>query len=82
MDIKDNSTPNIENKPIHIKELEAELLKLRIENAYLKELRKLRLEEKALLKKTARIIQSLRDPFKSNDILAVIGFPKSTYMYW
>ena len=34
-----------------IKELEDELLKLRIENAYLKELRRLRLEEEALLKK-------------------------------
>ena len=35
----------------HVKELENELLKLRIENAYLKELRRLRLEEEALLKK-------------------------------
>ena len=34
-----------------VKELEDELLKLRIENAYLKELRRLRLEEEALLKK-------------------------------
>ena len=33
-----------------IKQLEEELLKLRIENAYLKELRRLRLEEEALLK--------------------------------
>ena len=35
----------------HTKQLEEELLKLRIENAYLKELRRLRLEEEALLKK-------------------------------
>lgn len=35
----------------HVKELEDENLKLRIENAYLKELRRLRLEEEALLKK-------------------------------
>lgn len=35
----------------HIKQLEDELLKLRIENAYLKEVRRLRLEEEALLKK-------------------------------
>ena len=34
----------------HVKELEDELLKLRIENAYLKELRRLRLEEETLLK--------------------------------
>lgn len=47
---------SIENTSIdasaeHIKQLEDELLKLRIENAYLKELRRLRLEEEALLKK-------------------------------
>ena len=35
----------------YVKQLEEELLKLRIENAYLKELRRLRLEEEALLKK-------------------------------
>lgn len=35
----------------HVKQLEGELLKLRIENAYLKELRRLRLEEETLLKK-------------------------------
>lgn len=34
-----------------IKQLEDELLKLKIENAYLKELRRLRLEEEALLRK-------------------------------
>ena len=34
-----------------VKLLEDEVLKLRIENAYLKELRRLRLEEEALLKK-------------------------------
>ena len=35
----------------HVKELEDELLKLKIENAFLKELRRLRLEEETLLKK-------------------------------
>ena len=45
-----------EEKPVdtsaeRVKELENELLRLRIENAYLKELRRLRLEEEALLKK-------------------------------
>ena len=56
--IKDDKKPhkNVEEKPVdtsaeHIKELEDENLKLRIENAYLKELRRLRLEEEALLKK-------------------------------
>lgn len=47
---------NTQNKPVeessvdtsaeHVKELEDELLKLRIENAFLKELRRLRLEDK------------------------------------
>ena len=41
----------IETSEEHVKQLEDELLKLRIENAYLKELRRLRLEEEALLKK-------------------------------
>ena len=58
MDIKELKKPSkpIEERAVdtsaeHIRELEDELLKLRIENAYLKELRRLRLEEEALLKK-------------------------------
>lgn len=45
-----DSTP-VDTSAEHVKELEDELLKLRIENSYLKELRRLRLEEEALLKK-------------------------------
>ena len=54
---KNNSYPvNTDNPDVtadkeHIKQLEDELLRLRIENAYLKELRRLRLEEEALRKK-------------------------------
>ena len=58
LDIREFKKPSQsdEEKPIdtsaeHVKELEDELLKLRIENAYLKELGRLRLEEEALLKK-------------------------------
>ena len=58
LDIKEFKKPSkhIEEKSVdtsaeHVKELEDENLKLRIENAYLKELRRLRLEEEALLKK-------------------------------
>ncbi len=29
-----------------------------------------------------RIVHSLRGQFKLKDILAVVGFPKATYMYW
>lgn len=54
--------PKTDNKPItqensvvdtsaeHVKELEDELLKLRIENAFLKELRRLRLEDEAKMR--------------------------------
>ena len=48
---KSNEEKSVDSSAEHIKKLEDELLKLRIENAYLKELRRLRLEEEALLKK-------------------------------
>ena len=58
LDIRESekSSRTIEERSIdtsaeHVKKLEDELLKLRIENAYLKELRRLRLEEETLLKK-------------------------------
>ena len=44
------ATP-VDTSAEHVRQLEDELLKLRIENAYLKELMRLRLEEEALLKK-------------------------------
>ena len=50
LDAKINKT-TVDTSTERIKQLEDELLKLRIENAYLKELRRLRLEEEALLKK-------------------------------
>jgi len=43
-------TKTVDTSAEHVKKLEDEVLKLRIKNAYLKELRKLRLEEEALLK--------------------------------
>ena len=43
------ATP-VDTSAEHVRQLEDELLKLRIENAYLKELRRLRLEEETLLK--------------------------------
>lgn len=39
--------PEVDTRAEHVKELEDELLKLRIENAVLKELRRLRLEDEA-----------------------------------
>ncbi len=58
MDVKNQKaeTQSTEVAPVdtsaeHVKQLEDQLLKLKIKNAYLKELRRLRLEEEALLKK-------------------------------
>ena len=48
---KSTETTPVDTSAEHVKQLEDELPKLRIENAYLKELRRLRLEEKTLLKK-------------------------------
>ena len=39
--------PSVDTSAEYVKELEDELLKLRIENAFLKELRRLRLEDEA-----------------------------------
>lgn len=41
---------SVDTSAEHVKRLEDELLKLRIENAYLKELRRLRLEDEARLR--------------------------------
>ena len=51
----EKQTRNTENRDMdtsakHVKELEDELLKLRIENAFLKELRRLRLEDEAKMR--------------------------------
>ena len=46
-----NETVSVDTSAERLKQLEDELLKLRIENAFLKELRRLRLEEEALMKK-------------------------------
>lgn len=53
---KKEKVSSVEINPVdtsaeYVKQLEDELLKLRIENAYLKELRRLRLEEETLLKR-------------------------------
>lgn len=66
----------------HVQELEDENLKLRIENAFLKELRRLRLEDEAKNERVAKIISSLRGLFKLKDILSYTQMPKATYMYW
>ncbi|MBF1172291.1 MAG: IS3 family transposase [[Eubacterium] sulci] len=86
--------PKIDNKPIiqensvidtsaeHVKELEDELLKLRIENAFLKELRRLRLEDEAKMRERHSSSTASEEKFKLKDLLSYIGMPKATYMYW
>ena len=48
---KSTTIESVSNNSEYLKQLEDENLKLRIENAYLKEVRRLRLEEETLLKK-------------------------------
>ncbi|MBE2985145.1 IS3 family transposase [Campylobacter sp. RM9344] len=86
--------PKIDNKPItqensvvdtsaeHVKELEDELLKLRIENAFLKELRRLRLEDEAKMRERRSSSTASEEKFKLKDLLSYVGMPKATYMYW
>ena len=45
-----NEIVSVDTSAEHLKQLEEELLKLRIENAFLKELRRLRLEDEAKMK--------------------------------
>ena len=45
-----SGAPSIDTSAEHVRELEDELLKLRIENAFLKELRRLRLEDEAKMR--------------------------------
>ncbi|PHV69174.1 IS3 family transposase [Sporanaerobium hydrogeniformans] len=79
---KSNNIETTSNNSEYLKQLEDENLKLRIENAYLKELRRLRLEEEALLQKQRESSTASEENFKLKDILAFTGFPKATYMYW
>jgi len=76
IDIKAQETEEriVDTSAEHIRELEDELLKLRIENAFLKELRRLRLEDEAKMRE--------RGEFKLKDLLSYTGMPKATYMYW
>lgn len=56
-----DATP-VDTSAEHVRQLEDELLKLRIENAYLKELRRLRLEEETLLKKQRESSTASEEP--------------------
>ena len=66
----------------HVKELEAELHKLRIENAFLKELRRLRLEDEAKMRERRESSTVSEENYKLKDLLSYISMPKATYMYW
>ncbi|RGF53592.1 IS3 family transposase [Clostridium sp. AF36-4] len=66
----------------HVKELEDELLKLKIENAFLKELRRLRLEDEAKMRERRKSSTVSEDKFKLKDLLSYTGMPKATFMYW
>ncbi|MEE0265453.1 MAG: IS3 family transposase [Acutalibacteraceae bacterium] len=77
------TTPITEKADVeYLKQLEEENLKLRIENAYFKRTEETAFRGRSTSERKARIIHSLRGLFKLKDILAVTGFPKSTYEYW
>ncbi|MBP7386288.1 IS3 family transposase [Roseburia sp. CLA-AA-H204] len=73
---------SVDTSAEHVKELEEELLKLRIENAFLKELRRLRLEDEAKMRERQESSAASEDKFKLKDLLSYTGMPKATYMYW
>lgn len=53
--------PSVDTIAEHVKELEDELLKLRIENAFLKELRRLRLEDEAKMRERQKSLAASED---------------------
>ena len=62
-ELKSNTETNVSDVSTErIRQLEDELLKLRIENAYLKELRRLRLEDETLLKKQRESSTASEEP--------------------
>ncbi|MFR2304754.1 MAG: IS3 family transposase [Roseburia sp.] len=73
---------SVDTSAEHVKELEEELLKLRIENAFFKRTEETAFRGRSKNERTARIISSLRRQFKLKDLLSYTGMPKATYMYW
>ncbi|MBS6124571.1 MAG: IS3 family transposase [Veillonella sp.] len=65
-----------------ILELEKQLRYAQIENAYLKELRRLRLEDARKMKEQQESLAVSEEKFNLTEILAALHFPKATYMYW
>ena len=66
----------------HIKELEEELLKLRIIENFFLITKKTSFRGRSSNERTARIIISLRRQFKLKDLLSYTEMPKATFMYW
>lgn len=60
----------------YVKQLEDELLKHKIENVYLKELRRLRLEEKTLLKKQRESSTASEENLNQKTFSQLLGFRK------
>ncbi|MDC7300500.1 IS3 family transposase [Agathobacter ruminis] len=82
-----NKSQEVEEKTIdtsaeHVKELEDELLKLRIENAFFKRTEEAAFRGRGKNERTALVINSLRGEFRLKDLLSYTGMPKATYMYW
>ncbi len=81
-DAKPVEEKNVNTSAEIVKELEDELLKLRIENIFLKELRRLRLEDEVKMRERRKSSTVSGRRFKLKDLLSYTGMPKVTYMYW
>nr|WP_232708974.1 IS3 family transposase [Acidaminococcus massiliensis] len=74
--------PMVDISVEHVKELEDENLKLRIENAFFKRTEETAFRGRSKNERVAKIISSLRRSFKLKDLLSYTQMPKATYMYW
>ncbi|MBC1472987.1 IS3 family transposase [Listeria seeligeri] len=79
---KRNEIQPLPSEPSQVEKLEKENRMLKIENAYLKELRRLRLEDEQKMNESHELFTASEDNFRLKDILETLRFPKATYMYW
>ncbi|WP_242964028.1 IS3 family transposase [Blautia pseudococcoides] len=73
---------SVDTSTEHVKELEDELLKLKIENAFFKRTEEAAFRGRGKNERIARVIHSLRGEFRLKVLLSYSGMPKATYMYW
>ncbi|EIA3595180.1 IS3 family transposase [Listeria monocytogenes] len=73
---------SVQDNLTQLEKLEKENRMLKIELSYLKELRRLRLEDERKMRELHESFTVSDDGFRLTEILETLRFPKSTYMYW